>query len=322
MSVPLLFFFQSQSGPPVSSAAVSTVASYTVQVAWSPGSFTNITRDVVRVNISRPLWSAFDSVTSGELQVEVINVRGKYTPDNESGPFGNLMKNGREARVIASVVPGEGLQLFQGFLDQISLPGNDFNNGRVLLSFRDRAREFRNRIISTSLWIDYNISSLYENVLTAAGIDLGRQAIEPMPDEADLAWFRDVPADSALSDLIRFNFSKGYVSRAGVISILGRYYDQRLTNVQSYNQFLDIDYSLTDDAVINDARFESEPRNVRTTVSTLSYITESIAIPSSSSVSFVSEYIDPVTGRGVPAVNMIRPVPGSDYHAGTEEGFF
>ena len=133
----------------------------------------------------------------------------------------------------------------------------------MLLSFRDRSREFRHRTLNTSLWVDYNISSLFQNVLTAADISTTNQSIARMPDEADLAWFRDVSADSALSDLIAFNFAKGYVSRSGVVTILGRYYDQAVTttNVRSYNQFLQLDYSLTDDAVINDAR-SSRSRDV------------------------------------------------------------
>ena len=138
-----------------------------------------------------------------------------------------------------------------------------------------------------------------------------------MPDQAELTWFRDVSADSALSDMISFNFSKGFVSRSGMVTILGRYYDQNPTSVHSYNEFLQLDYSLTDDAVINDARFESNPREASPIVSCLSYITKPIPILPFSSVAFVMEYLDPITGRAVPAVNMIPPVPGFDYIAGT-----
>lgn len=321
MAVPLIFFFTGSAGSVVSSVGVTTAGAYTVAVAWNPASFTNITQDVVHLNISRPLWTLFDSVTPGEMQIEVLNIRGKYTPDNVASPFAGLIKNGREAKVFVQVQSGTSIQLFQGFLDQISLPANDVEGGRVTMSFRDRAREFRHRTINTSLWVDYNISSLYENVLTAAGINKVIQSINRMPDQANLTWFRDVTADSALTDMISFNFSKGFVSRTGVVTFLDRYYDQDTTGVQSYNQFLSLDYSLTDDAVINDARFESDPRRASTTVSCLSYITKPIPIPAFSSVSFVTEYLDPQTRRSVPAVNMIQPVSGTDYHAGTSEGF-
>lgn len=321
MAVPLIFFFQTGSGTAVSSVAVTTTGAYTVAVAWNPSSFTNITTDVVHLNISRPLWTLFDGVTAGEMQVEVLNVRGKYTPDNASSPFAGLMKNGREARVFASIGSATGIQLFQGFLDQISLAANDVEGGRTLLSFRDRAREFRHRTINTSLFVDYNITSLYQTVLTAAGIPIGRQSVQTMPDQANLTWFRDVTADSALNDMISFNFSKGFVDATGVVSFLNRYYDQDITGVQSYNQFLQLDYSLTDDAVINDARLEANPRDISPSVSTLSYITKSIRVPPFSSVSFVMEYLDPITRRAVPAVNMIPPLVGQDYHAGTLDLF-
>ena len=171
MPAPFFFFFTG-SGAPVSSVGVTTTGNYTVAVAWNPNSFTNITADVVHLNISRPLWTLFDGVTPGEMQIEVLNVKGKYTPDNASSPFAGLIKNGREARIFAEVQSGSSIQLFQGFLDQISLAANDVENGRVQMSFRDRAREFRHRTLNTSLWVDYNISSLFENVLTAAGYPL------------------------------------------------------------------------------------------------------------------------------------------------------
>jgi hypothetical protein len=322
---PFFFFFQGAevgSTPPVASTPPPVgAAGYTVQVQWATGSFTDITADVVKLNISRSLWTLFDSVTAGEMQVEVINVRGRYTPNNPSGPFAGLIKNGRESRVFVAPTSGTTVQLFQGFLDQVSLSANDVENGRVTLSFRDKAREIRHRLINTTLWVNYNISSQYENILTATDIPVSKQLIPKMPDEAALAWFKDASADEAISELISSNFSKGFVARDGTIRILGRYYDQDVTETRSYSEFLDLTYNLTDDAVINDARFESEPRRPVSGVATLSYITQPISIPASSSVSFVMEYLDPNTKRGVPAINLIQPVSGSDYHAGTSEGF-
>lgn len=290
---------------------------YHIGVEWVSGSFTEIRDDAVHLTISRELSDIFRQLSAGELNVEVMNVSGKYVPDNGASPFSpNILPNKR-IRVFA-IDGGTTYHLFHGFLDEISVDGSDKNSGRATLRARDLVRNLRGRTINTSYWINFSVGSVFAEVLSLAGVS--SLQIDEIPDQTPTAWWRDAPVETIVSELLALGYYKAYVNRSGVLRVRNRYYDQSSgTTIGSYAEFYGFGYSNTDDQIINEVFLESLPREKAAAISTLSYINPElggISIAASAHVAFVMEFLNATSRKPVQAVDLIVPVQSSDWVAG------
>lgn len=298
------------------SAATSVTIDYEVGLELTSGSFTNIRDDVLQISIARSLASVFSELTPGEAAFEVYNQTGKYSPDNTSSPFTGLLKPNIKARVIATQNSVQ-YPLFKGFVDEYALNPSLDGPRNVAIRCRDEVKQLRKRIVTTSLFVNYNTGSFFTEVISASAVSSFR--IDSLADEVQFGWFRQEGAAGAISEILRSGFYFSAVRGDGVLDIKNRYFDQSPVAVGSYTDMFGLNYALNDDRLVNRARIEGVPRETLS-VNTVAFIGAPIPIPASGFLNFLLEYLDPVNNEPSPAVAMVTPVSSSDYTANTASG--
>ncbi len=295
------------------SVATSASIDYEVGLELVAGSFTNIRDDVLQISIARSLASLFSELTPGEATFEAQNQTGKYSPDNTSSPFTGLLKPNIKARVIATQNSVQ-YPLFKGLVDEYALNPSLEGPRNVAIRCRDEVKQLRKRIITTSLFVDYNVGSFFTEVLSASAVSSYR--VDSVADQIQFGWFRQEGASGAISEILRSGFYFAAISGDGVLRIKNRYFDQSPIAVGSYSEMFGLNYALSDDRVLNRVRIEGVPRQTLA-VNTVAYIGGPLPIPASGFLNFLLEYLDPLNNEPSPAVAMITPVSSADYLANT-----
>ncbi|MCI0664582.1 MAG: hypothetical protein L0220_26275, partial [Acidobacteria bacterium] len=232
-------------------------------------------------------------------QISVKNENGRYSPSNPASS-GYLVPN-VPARIYADI-SGSSYPMFSGRVDEYRVSPELPTTTTILC--RDDIKGLRTRVVTTSLFVDYNAGSLFTEVLQQSNVQ--SYAVDPLFDTLNFTWFRDTPASTAINELIKTGFYFARVKGNGAIEIANRYFDQGTSPTGSYGEMLALPYALNDDRVINRAKIEGVPRKVLD-VSTVAYVGEPIKIPSSGFVSFALEYLDPVNNEPAPALGLILP---------------
>lgn len=287
---------------------------YYVGIEFESGSFTTITDDVLKANINRNLGDALSGFRPGGAQFILINQDGKYSPDNVSSDFAGLMRPQLPIKMTATYA-GSSFNLFTGTIDDWRLNPNLGSPRNTTISARDNGKRLKNINITTSLFANYNVGSLYHEVLTAGSVNSFQ--IDTMDDDSPFTWFKDVPAQDAINELSRAGFSYTFVDGAGVFNVKRRYYELSGSIQSSLDEFYDMNYGFSDDNIFNLVTVEGEPREADTATQTLAFIPNAYFIQASSHISFALEYLDPLNNEPAPGVDMISPVNSLDYKTNT-----
>jgi hypothetical protein len=258
------------------------------------------------------LGDAFSGFRPGGSQFILINQNGKYSPDNTASPFAGLMRPQLGIKMTA-VHSTETFNLFTGTIDSWALSPNLKSPRNCTLSARDNGKLLKNVNITTSLFANYNVGSLFHEVLTEAAVNSFQ--IDQIADVSPFTWFRDYNAKNAIDDLALSGFSYTFVDGGGVFNVKRRYYEITGSVVASLNESYDMRYGLSDDAVFNLINAEGEPREPDTVTQTLAFIPSAFFIPSSSHIAFSLEYLDPSNNEPAPGLDMITPINSLDYKA-------
>lgn len=205
--------------------------------------------------------------------------------------------------------------IFKGVIDEWNVRPGLADPRKTVISARDSIKDLRVRTITTSLFVDYNVGSLFNNVLTAANVTSAQ--IDALKDQSPFTWFRDRKADSAIQELLEAGFFFCYAGGDGIINVKDRYFDVTGTVVASYDELFDMTFAKTDDDVINKARIQANPRQLSTSLRTVAQLVNPITIPASGYASFFLEYLDPDNQEPAPAQEMVTPVSSTDYLAFT-----
>ncbi len=76
----------------------------------APGSFTDVTSDVLRFDVSRKVAALFSPLTVGDATVELANDDGRYSPLNAAGPYYPNLRSQRQLTIAASFLGNALLQ--------------------------------------------------------------------------------------------------------------------------------------------------------------------------------------------------------------------
>src|SRR5713101_2556005 len=76
----------------------------------APGSFTDVTSDVLRFDVGRKLATLFAPLAVGDATVELANDDGRYSPLNASGPYYPNLRSQRQLLITASFLGNALLQ--------------------------------------------------------------------------------------------------------------------------------------------------------------------------------------------------------------------
>lgn len=283
---------------------------YAVGIEFVSGSYTNITEDVFRMSISRKLANPFEKFRPGTANFILDNMAGVYSPDNLSSPYAGLMRPQLQVRVHASH-SANSYAMFQGYIDEWS-PNPDLSNPRTCnIMCRDQGKRLQNRNITTSMFINYNVGSVFVEVMSRASVN--SFSIDAITDEQPYMWFRDRQLTGAIDELLTEGFFFAYADGAGTFNVKKRYFDLEQSVVASFQEFKRLQYALNDDFVMNDVTVEGVPRKLDPDIRSIANIDNSILIQASASVTFWLEYLDPDNSEPSPAQGLVAPVNSTDY---------
>lgn len=289
---------------------------YALTAEFVTGSFTDITGDVVQISVVRQLSDLFTDLTPGEMTVQFSDHDMNYAPDNSASAYAGLVQPAIAVKLEATH-SGSTYRLFAGRVDEWRPRPGIEGQRRTLMRARDEIKGLRNRTLTTSVFTNFNVGSLFVEVFSKT--EVASYAIDALTDVSPFTWFRDETGAEAVQRLLRSGFFFGYVDGGGQTKIRDRYFDQEQPVVASYDELLEYSYTLNDDDVYNDISIEGIPRQASAT-STLAWIIEPVLIAGSSWVSFELEYLDPETGEPSPGNAMVAPVNSTDYTTDTQSG--
>jgi hypothetical protein len=283
---------------------------YAVGIEFSSGSYTNITEDVIRMSVSRSLANPFEKFRPGTANFILDNMEGVYSPDNATSPYAGLMRPQLQVRIHASH-SSNSYSMFQGYIDEWS-PNPDLSNPRICnIMCRDQGKRLMNRNITTSMFINYNVGSVFVEVMSLANVN--SFSIDIIADEQPYAWFRDRKLTGVIDELLTEGFFFAYADGAGTFNVKKRYFDLEQVVVASFQEFKQLEYVLNDDFVMNDVTVEGVPRKLDPDIRSIANIDNSILIQASASVTFFLEYLDPDNSEPSPAQGLVAPINSTDY---------
>lgn len=290
-----------------------TTPTYSVAIAFSVNSWTDVTADILALSIDRQIANLFNPLSPAQLVLEAENSTGDFSPQNSGSRFGNgaLIPN-LPIRVQATHT-GSLRTLFTGKLDRIDLQTPRSSGRTASLYARDSVKGLTTRTITTSAFVGSPISSIFATVLGQTAVS--SFAIDSsITDVSPFAWFNDRDAVGVISELLASGFYNGYVDTADTFRVQPRYWDIGASIVASYsNDGFNLTHSTHDDAIFNRVIISGSPRKRATNVATVAWIGQPITIPASSWIGFFLDYVDPVTQEPSPADNMATPVASSDW---------
>ena len=239
--------------------------------------------------------------------------QGNYTFDNFNGDYSPilnpLVRPSQPITTKAISDVGSVYNIFSGTVTDIVVnPVLEKRTTNILVE--DIAEKLR-RTASTALGIETKTSSLVTEVLDDVGIPSALQRVDAISDDIPFGYLDNITGGEALDQLVKSGNHFSYINGRGQIVFKGRDSVNEGTQ-QTVNTFWGINITNTNDSLFNDVRVSGILRE-NTSVATLSYITEAIAIASGQAISFFTEYLDPETKEVTPANSVETPVSSADY---------
>lgn len=294
---------------------MSEVSSYYIGVEFVTGSFTAVTDEVTTFAIGRQMGDMLGGLFAAEAQVQIKNDDGTLGRDIALRP--------NVAVRIRATEAGSERTLFSGRVDDWSADPA-INAGRfVTLSARDELKCLVRETISTSLRINTNVGSLFQEVISET--DVGSFVIDQFAARLPFHWVRETLATEAITGLLGTDNAYAYIDAEGTLIVKGHYFANlaaavsSLDDASSGSNVLQMPWSTNDDQVYNNVFVDTIPRAVATTVTTITALPDVLTIPASAGISFTLTYIDPVNKEAAPATDVITPVASLDWFVSVDE---
>jgi hypothetical protein len=287
--------------------------SYNVMIEWQSGSFTELGDDVLSIQTTNQAAGLFKKIRAGSAKLTLDNFNGKYSPANTSSALDGFLIPGKVVKIEATE-SGSTYQLFTGKIDSFKADP-DLNKARkMLIDMRDEMKTVNDRTITTSVFVNTDVTSVITSVLEAAGVaDYHVHGLSN--DIFPFAWFEDRNAKNVIQDVIEAGFYRAFVDGAGEFHFHSRYWDQEGSVVGSFNEFFSMNYQLDDGDVANKITVRGTPRVRDTDVTTVAFIATPFLIQASAGIGFFLNYFDPDNKEPAPADNMVTPVNSTDYQS-------
>lgn len=256
------------------------------------GSFTNITSGgfVQQMSWGRQIASIRDDIKDGDATLILDNVDGRFSPEYTAGTYYGQLTRNREMK-IEVVFQGSKHALFHGYTESFAV-NPEIGDRTASIECVDRMGKIGDRKLDMPLLSEYPVSSLVSVVLSHAGLTATQQSVDTLGEIVPYAAFGEEKASKALEEIIQVGDYRAFVAGNGVVRFAGRQFGNEGTSVASFNEFLSFPYEFGGLPVANQVRITSEPKRVRTSVGTVGYIEEAIAIPATSHLAFELDFVD------------------------------
>ena len=286
---------------------------FKVFLEFSVTSKTEITNDVQAFTIQRELGGFRRPFGVGQASVTIENERGRYSPQNTDSDFSGLMLPG----VTVDIETSSGDAFYCGAIDEWIVQMQRGEPRQAVLKMSDGARELIKRNINTSMQTNVPVNSAFTNVFLASSLETSQFSVQAIIDELPFVSFRNVTAASAINELADAGAYSTFVSKDNVIAVKDRYFEIGEPIVNSYTEFLNMTFGITDDNILNRIIVRGEPRIVSASVGTTAFLEAPLSIPASSHISFFTNYVDPENLEPIGAVGMVTPVSSQDWQTNT-----
>ncbi len=216
--------------------------------------------------------ASFDGSTDvpGSCTIRLLNVDGRFSPDNTSSPLSGLLVLGRQVHVRATY-GGATYGLFFGYIRRIvPLPAER----KVEIVCEDPMYRFGRQEVSVALSVSDSIRTFRDNVLTALGV-FGTNRNLAYGVETDIVYTEADQADglALLSELNKATGTVHYIKPDPSTNIGWKYttVDRAAVQGQGIDETYSDDlngmsnYDLTDEALVNSQRVFPTARTVATT---------------------------------------------------------
>ena len=265
--------------------------------------------DVLFATIDRSLGDAFDPLTVGVADFTLDNEVGSYSPEANMATMLNKTVEFAAQTDVGSLYP-----LFKGTVRSYAT-NPEIGRRNLLVRCVDSVDRLKEKI-GLPFHLDVIASSLFTEVFSAAGFATTEWDLSPViTDEYPFAWLDDISGGEAINRINEAGAHHIWAGGDGVIYIKGRQHHAATVSVASYsNKYLQLQYALSADGVINDSRIVVDARRAATDVATVAWTELVASIPAGQSFDFFLEYLDPDTReRPTPVNSVITPVASSDY---------
>ena len=293
---------------------------YKLEYEIATNSYMDITGDLIKATIERKVGDLFNNLNASDAAFTVNNYLGTYSPEKTDSPLFGTIYSSRGIRMSATYSGCEH-RLFTGFIDDINVTVAG-QESTVTISARDEIRKVADATISTELYTDTRVHSIFDAVLGSLGVQ--SYQISQVYDTSPFTWFDERDGLGALRELIRAGNYHAYVDKNGVFQLKSRYWDQEGVGggsvVASYSDtasgYLSINYQYSDANVYNDVAVRGTPRYEGSSGSVVAELINFVRIDAGQSKGIFLNYIDPETFEPLPATGVYAPdktPPGSDF---------
>src|SRR3990167_52758 len=296
---------------------------YHVEVELTAGTLTNVTSYVSRCNFSRSIATLTDPIISDNAMVEFNDVNGVLAPLR-----GSLVQPGRQLKLT-----GEGgattYPLFNGYITEIRNQPRIGDRQTTILNAISHINKLVQTTISTSLYRNINVSSLFVNLMALTGVN--SYTADALSDTVPFVSFYNATGIAAIDALLQSGNYYLFVDGNGTVTLRAANwsfagFDLYATDdyvaagyLPIYDQFSDVfdmQYYLESARVINNVKATAISRVISTQVDTVAGLLAPIFVPGSSSISFWRTYQDPQRGNQLsPVASFQAQVSGTDYYA-------
>lgn len=287
---------------------------YTVEIAFTSNSYTNITSDCLRLSINRELATYESGLSMGRCEFIVDNNQKKYSPLNSASPYYGYLNPNRPVRVNVTYITST-YTLFTGFLDALTIDPQ-FGKQSVHIQASDVVKNLKAQTISMPIRANINVGSLVSEILSYATVPVSDRHVHSFTDTLAFSWFEKREPIGILNDLLTYGYYNAYVAGNGQIHVHDRLFALEETVVGSYSEFYGLTYNRSEEDMGNIVKVTGHPRKLSTSINTIAWITDLVTIPGSGYASFWLTYVDPETLESdTPAQSVMAPVSSMDYLA-------
>ena len=174
---------------------------YTIAIEFVAGSFTNVTSDCLHFSYNRELATYDRGLSIGGCELVMQNEERKFTPSNSAGPFYPRIKPNKRLQIQATY-SGSTYNLFSGYIDGYTI-NPILGNRTAYIQASDRVKIMNMQDIDLPLKTNYNIGSLFTDILSSLAVNSADRVIDGVDDVAAFAWFAGRKGTDSINDLLR-----------------------------------------------------------------------------------------------------------------------
>lgn len=189
---------------------MANIAAYSLLIDWQNNDWASPFADVtarvldqrtpVTIRYGRDQARQLSPIAGGELNCQIDNRSGDYSPENASSPLAGYVTPGRRVSFMATTSSTETV-LYSGYLDDFDIkPG--LNDQSVPVTCIDALGRLKGQKVTTPLYQGIRTGDAINYLLDAVGFPSAKRDIDPGVSYLPYWWLDDTDAYDALMQLI------------------------------------------------------------------------------------------------------------------------